>query len=450
MLQKMKLFLSFAFIIFIGSLIKARENPKILYLDTLESWNLHFQFTSVNQYHPAFRALYSGTNSLKPEAEEAMSVTSTLYYGQHLWQGAAFYLNPEIAGGRGMSSALGVAGYPNGECFRIGDATPTLYAARYFLHQYIALSSEGYEKVDDDENLIKDWIPARRLTITAGKFSLADIFDNNAYAHNPRQQFLNWALMGSGAFDYAANTRGYNYGIAVELIYPQWTFRVAGSAVPKVANGPDLEFKFNKAVAYTSEIEYKPALLSGPGSIRFLAFRNLSRAGNYLDAINDFKNGTDTTLNVNSLTTYGGKKFGLSLSADQELFKNFGVFLRAGWNDGHYATWAFTEIDRSFSTGINLNGDLWRRKDDNIGLALAVNGISDDHIKFLNAGGYGFIIGDGKLTHYGPESIIEFYYLMKISSFFYLSADYQFVNNPAYNKDRGPVNVFALRAHTEF
>lgn len=343
---------------------------------------------------------YTGTNSLKPEAEEAMSVTSTLYYGQRLWQGAAFYLNPEIAGGRGMSSALGVAGYPNGECFRIGDATPTLYAARYFLHQHIALSSEGYEKVDDDENLIKDWIPARRLTITAGKFSLADIFDNNAYAHNPRQQFLNWALMGSGAFDYAANTRGYNYGIAVELIYPQWTFRVAGSAVPKVANGPDLEFKFNKAVAYTSEIEYKPALLSGPGSIRFLAFRNLSRAGNYLDAINDFKNGTDTTLNVNSLTTYGGKKFGLSLSADQELFKNFGVFLRAGWNDGHYATWAFTEIDRSFSTGINLNGDLWRRKDDNIGLALAVNGISDDHIKFLNAGGYGFIIGDGKLTHY--------------------------------------------------
>jgi high affinity Mn2+ porin len=446
----MKKFLIFTFIIFANFLIKAQENSKILYLDTLETWNLHFQFTSVNQYHPAFHALYSGANSLKPEAEEAMSVTSTLFYGQRLWKGAAIYINPEIAGGKGMSSALGVAGYPNGECFRIGDPTPTLYAARYFLYQHIALSNEGFEKVDDDENSIKDRIPANRLTITAGKFSLADVFDDNLYAHNSREQFMNWALMGSGAWDYAANTRGYNYGLALELIYPQWAFRVAGSSVPKVANGPELEFKFNKAMAFNCEFEYKPAFLSRPGSIRLLAFKNFSRAGNYLNSVNNFINKTDSSLNVNSLPGYGGKKIGLSLSADQEIFKNFGVFLRTAWNDGHYATWAFTEIDRSFSTGINLDGEMWHRKDDNLGLAIAVNGISDDHIKFLNAGGYGFIIGDGKLTNYGNESIIELYYLMKISAFLYLTADYQFVNNPAYNKDRGPVNIFALRMHTEF
>jgi high affinity Mn2+ porin len=236
----------------------------------------------------------------------------------------------------------------------------------------------------------------------------------------------------------------------VEYNLPQFSFRGAISAVPTVANGPELEFHCGKAAGYTFESEYRNSLIGGhPGAIRALVFENQTKAGNYNNALEAYENGTDTTLNVNSLSNYGGSKIGLNINVEQEIVSGLGAFLRLSWNDGHFASWAFTEIDRSLGMGINLSGSKWKRGNDDIGLAISINGISNDHQRFLEAGGLGFIIGDGKLIHYKTENILEMYYQAKIVTSVFASADYQLIGNPAYNGDRGPVNVFSARVHVE-
>ena len=417
---------------------------------TVKPWNMHYQFTAIDQYHSGFHALYSGFNSLQNTPETAMTITSTLFAGLRLWHGGSLYFNPEISGGKGFSGATGIAGFPNGESFRVSESTPQISIARFFVRQRINLGN-GIDTMTDDINQVWEKVSPTNLTLTAGKISLADIFDNNKYAHDPRTQFLNWALMDGGAWDFPADTRGYTYAFILEYNLPRFSFRGAVSAEPTVANGPDLEFVWGKAAGYTFETEYRTSSIIGrPGVIRLLLFDNFSRAGNYDQAVDAFERGTDTSLNVNSHPGFGGSKTGFNLGIEQELNTVLGAFLRVGWNDGNYASWAFTEIDRSASVGINLLGSLWKRNDDNIGLALCINGISNEHQRFLNAGGYGFIIGDGKLTNYGTENILETYYLFKLISSLYASADYQLIENPANNKDRGPVNVFSARIHVAF
>ncbi len=419
--------------------------------DSIEKWSYHFQFTGIMQGHPAFSAPYSGQNSLSPERENAFSVTSTLFLGRKLWKGASFYFNPEIAGGKGISSALGVAGFTNGECFRIGDPSPALYLARAFIRQNIAIGKNEKQSTDADVNQLGgEKVPSSRITITAGKFSIADVYDCNSYSHDARAQFMNWALMSNGAWDYPANTRGYTYGIILELIKPTWAVRVSETMVPKKANGSDMDVNISQARGETIELEKDFKIKEHKGAIRVLAFRNLSRAGNYEKSISLYKSGVDTSLNVNTDTIYGGQKYGLGINIEQELTKDIGIFARAGWNDGKTATWVFTEIDLSASIGLNIRGRKWKRPDDIIGIAGLMNGISNEHVDFLNFGGYGFIIGDGKLTHYGAETIGEVYYNCQINKSLWLTADYQYVQNPAYNADRGPVHVWAIRGHVEF
>jgi len=256
--------------------------------------------------------------------------------------------------------------------------------------------------------------------------------------------------MSNGAWDYPANTRGYTYGAVVELIKPTWAVRVSEAMVPVRANASTMDEDVSKARAETIELEKDWSIKKKKGAIRVLAFRNLSRAGNYQDAITKFRNGTDTSLNVNTDTVYGGQKYGFGINMEQEIFDDLGFFARYSWNDGKTASWAFTEIDESFSFGLSLRGKKWLRLDDEVGIACVINNISNDHWQFLNAGGYGFIIGDGRLTHYGSETIGEIYYNLHVSKYFYLTADYQYVQNPAYNRDRGPVNVWAIRGHVEF
>ena len=271
------------------------------------------------------------------------------------------------------------------------------------------------------------------------------MFDNNTYSHDPRTQFMNWALMSNGAWDYPANTRGYTDAVAVEYITPRWEARIAGSLVPTYANGPDLDYNYLKASGTTFELVRNTAIKNHKGAIRFLAYRNLTKAPAYLDVIKN-----DPALDVIYGKNYGGVKYGFGINGEQELSDNLGVFLRAGWNDGKTATWAFTEIDRSASAGLNYIGKPWDRPGDVVGIAGVVNGISADHRAFLAAGGYGFIIGDGKLTNYSTENIAEVYYSAKLDKSLFLTGDYQFVANPAYNADRGPVNVFSVRVHVEF
>lgn len=413
-------------------------------------WNFHFQFTGIIQYNPRFQASYSGQNSFLPEAAHAYSVTTTAYIGRQLWKGASVYFDPEMAGGTGLSSTLGIAGFPNGETFRIGETAPVVYIARLFLRQQISFDHDHFDTLDNDINQVKEKVSRKRLTINFGKFGMADFFDQNMVSHDPRTDFMNWSLMNNGAYDYAANTRGYTGGLILEYYTPGWVLRAGTALMPVYANGPTLNFNWAKSNSETFEIQRNYLLHGLPGNARLLFYYNTSRAPAYQSVINEYKNGTDTSLDVIYGTTYGGKKFGMGLSVDQSLSSRLNGFYRLGWNDGKTATWAFAEIDNSVSIGIKYYGIGKGRTSDNIGLAFVSNGISASHRDFLSIGGYGFMIGDGKLPNYQRENIAELFYQVKIFEQLFATLDYQFVMHPAYNSDRGPVSLLAARVHIGF
>ncbi len=418
----------------------AQETPDT---NLIKDWSIHFQQTTITQYHPSFNALYSGTNSLNPEAETKTSLTSTLFLGRRLWENSEIYFNVEIAGGEGFSGSTGVAGFPNGEVYRVGSPTPTFNLVRFFIKQIFPLSS-GYNPVGDGENQIQTKKPDSYFSLSFGRFSLIDFFDNNKFSNDPRIQFINWSLMDNGAWDYPADTKGYTSGLVGEYIRPEWAFRISTAMVAKSANGMDMEYNIKYDHSETIEIEHDYSLLSQPGAVRTLFFLTHADMGNY-DLAAQLPAG-----NVNIIDTRanGRTKYGFGFNAEQNLTNNIGMFLRIGWNDGKNETWMFTEIDQTSNAGFYFDGSLWSRKDDNAGIAFVMNQISKDHQAYLKAGGYGFIIGDGNLN-YAPESILEAFYSLKVFEFLHASPDYQLIINPAYNKNRGPVNVFSIRIHIE-
>lgn len=410
-----------------------------------QRFNLHFQQTIITQTKPAFSAAYSGQNSLLKTHETASSLTTTLFGGARLWKGAEAYFNPEMSGGAGFSQTLGVAGFPNGETFRVGSAEPKIYIARLYLTQNFEWGTER-DTLDDEANQLAGTRSKRYLSVTAGKFGMSDFFDGNTFSHDPRTQFMNWSLMSNGAWDYPANTRGYIMGLFAELGQPNWTLRYAFTMVPTQANGSVLDEKISKANTQTLEYERRYQVNNQNGTLRVLGFYNKGKMGNYREAVSTNPAAPD----INAVNYYGHSKWGFGINAEQYITPSLGVFAKASYNDGHTETWFFTEIDRSLSFGSVLKGNSWKRSNDELGLALVGNGISGPHRNYLEAGGYGFIIGDGRLN-YHPEMIAELYY--KIDAYqkkLWLTPDYQFIANPAYNKDRGPVNVFSIRAHVEF
>jgi high affinity Mn2+ porin len=421
--------------------------------DSTEKWSHHFQLTSIGQGHQRFYSKYSGSNSLRDSNEVALSLTTTLFLGRKLWKNAAVFFNPEIAGGKGISYALGLAGAANGETFRVGTPEPKLYVARAYFEQHIALG-KGNEYRDADDNQLGGFVPASRITISVGKFSIADFFDDNAYSHDPRSEFMNWSLMSNGAWDYPANTRGYTWGAVVELIKPKWAARASWVMVPVKANGNVFDLNVGKAHAETVELERKLKFNNHTGAIKILAFENFSSAPSYSTAINAMRGGDTSLVNIISGKApgfdYGRMKYGVGFSYWQELSKSLGIFARGSWNNGTSCTWAFTEIDQSVSGGISIKAFAIKREDDVFGLAAVVNGISESHIAYLNAGGYGFMLGDGKLTRYNNEMIMETFYKIKFASSLWATLDYQLVFNPGYNADRGPVSIFGLRVHVEY
>jgi high affinity Mn2+ porin len=414
--------------------------------DTLKQqrFNLHFQQTIITQNKPGFSAKYTGDNSLLPTAETQSSLTTTLYGGARLWKGAQVYFNPEMSGGAGLSKTLGVAGFPNGETFRVGGDAPKIYIARAYLTQNFEWGNDK-DTLDDDANQLAGTLSKRHFTITAGKFGMADFFDGNSFAHDPRTQFMNWSLMSNGAWDYPANTRGYVFGLYTEFAQPTWTLRFALSMMTTEANGSVWDGRVGRANSQTLEFEKRYAINGQKGAFRIMAFNNNGKMGDYRAAL------AQSPVNpvIDSVLAYGRRKYGFGINAEQYLSKDFGVFAKASYNDGATETWFFTEIDRSLSFGGMLKGTSWKRAGDEVGLAFVANGISQAHRNYLAAGGYGFIIGDGKLN-YGTEMLAEFYYKVNVSKNIAISPGYQFIVNPAYNKDRGPVNVFSIRLHVEF
>ncbi len=410
-------------------------------------FNLHFQTTYIYQYKPAFGADYSGQNSIKTAEERDNSITATLYLGMRLWKGAELYINPEIAGGSGLSGAYGMAASTNGETFRVGDPSPTLYLARGYLKQTITLDHGKDTLMSDGQNQIQTSYSNRSLSFYLGKFSLGDLFDNNAYASGPRTSFLNWCFMNNGAWDYAANLRGYTYSFTTALQWDNMTYKAALATMPIVANGPDLNTDLSQEYAINAEVTRAFKLHKKDGHLRLLGYYNNGDMGNYSLAIANALPGN--VPNVISTRKYFRDKYGFGLNFDQQLTETLGIFARAGWSDGQNETWCFTEADQSVSAGLSINGANWKRKDDNIGVAIVVNGLSKIHEQYLADGGLGFQLGDGALN-YANETVAECYYNYKpISSGLWLSLDYQFALNPGYNKDRGPVNVFSFRAHVE-
>ena len=412
-----------------------------------KNWSLHLQATVIPQYHFNFSAKYTGANSLQTSEGTKVSVTNTYYIGRRLWRHAAVYFNPEIAGGEGLSKATGIAGFPNGETFRIGSAAPKLYIARAYLEQKFPLST-ATTLGEDDQNQLRENTPLAYFAVRAGKFSVADFFDNNSYSHDPRTDFMNWSLMSAGAWDYPANTRGYTNGLALELKKNQWALRTALVQVPRFANGQQLDNKLSGAFGTVLEAEKQFTIDPNSNIItRLGGFYNKAQMGNYQQAINDGLSQL-TDPDITGTRKYSRDKKGFYLNAEYNK-KNGGGFLRYSWNDGINETWAFTEIDRSFSIGWSFNGSAWKRSADKWGLAYVGNGISRDHRAYLQAKGYGFIIGDGQLN-YGIENIVELFYSYHIRLLHAsISPDYQFILHPAYNKDRGPVHVVALRLHVE-
>ncbi len=406
--------------------------------------NVHFQLTTVTQAHPSFGAAYSGRNSLSPESEHQTTVTSTLYLGTRLWKGGEIYVNPEMTGGSGLSKAFGIAGFPNGESFRVESPEPKIFLARALIRQTFAAGSD-MEPVEDAPNQLGGSRPVKRWTVTAGKFSITDIFDDNAYSHDPRTQFLNWADWTTGAWDYAADTRGYTWGVTLEYADREWAACFAAAAVAKVANGLEIDKDLHHAYSLMLELERKYEIGGRTGKAKVVLFDNRARMGNYREAVRE---AGDAAPDVAATRRLGRSKWGLAVNLEQSLGESGGLFLRGSFNDGRNEIWMYAEIERSLTVGGLRKHPLSRRPNDEAGLAFIVNALSRDHRDYLAAGGYGFMIGDGRLT-YGLEKIAELYYKALLHDHAWLTADYQFVENPAYNRDRGPVHVFGLRLHVE-
>ena len=417
--------------------------------DASENWSLHFQQTIIQQWHNDLSPRYEGDHSLQARENAKLSLTTTLFLGRRLWKGGAVYFNPEVAGGSGLSGATGIGGAPNGETFRIGDPSPQVYLARLYLRQLWALGP-AEEQDEDDLNQLKGSRPAHYLALNVGKFSIADYFDQNSYSHDPRTQFFNWSLMSAGGWDYPANVRGYTVGAVLEYVQPGLALRAGLSAMPTDANGPTLDFHYDKAQATTVELTKSYALRGHPGAVRLLGFRNQAAMGSYSLAVREAAGVfvPDVTLARADRRT----KYGFVVNAEQEISKAVGLFGRFSYNDGHNETWAFTEIDQSLSLGITSTGDRWQRPTDRLGGAFVANGLSPEHRAYLAAGGSGFILGDGRLD-YGLEYLGEVYYSIDFPRYHAaLSPDYQIVFNPGYNTSRlpGPVHIVALRVHVEF
>jgi high affinity Mn2+ porin len=412
----------------------------------LDDINLHGQFTFLWQGYPPMRSPYQGANSLPGTGEGRETSDATLYAGVRLWQGAELWINPEIDQGFGLANTLGVAGFPSGEAYKVGFAYPYARLPRTFIRQTINLGGDS-SKVDAGINQFAESQSANRLVLTVGKFAVTDIFDNNKYAHDPRNDFMNWSLVDTASFDYAADAWGYTYGAAAEWYQGDWTVRGGLFDLSSVPNSTDLDPSFGQ-FQWVGEIERRYMLWGRAGKVAVTGFLTRGRMGNFDDAI-ALAAVTGGPADIAAVRHYNSRG-GLSINLEQQITEELGLFARAGVANGDIEPYEFTDVDRTAAAGLSLAGKQWGRPDDTVGLAGVINGITKTHEAFLNDGGLGILVGDGMLPHPGPEQIVEAYYSYAVSASTHVSADYQFVVNPGYNEDRGPASIFSARLHTQF
>jgi high affinity Mn2+ porin len=407
-----------------------------------QTWNWHVQNTDIVQYHHGFAAEYSGPNSLDSGSEVAETVSLDLFAGVRLWRGAEAHVDALMWQGFGLSKTLGIEGFPNGEAFRLGTSVPNVTFARLLIRQTIGLGGEA-EAVEDDQLHLGGFQDSSRFTLTVGKMSAKDIFDNNAYANDPRTQFLNWALMANEAWDYPADSLGYMTGLAAELYLPPWAVRYGFFQMPDVSNGVGQDTHYLEAWGMVWELERRFTIKGHPGTVRFLAYLNRAHMGSFQEALDNPARPAD----IVATRTYR-YKYGFGLNLEQEIVKNVGIFSRVGWNDGQTESWTFADVDQTASLGLSIKGESWGRPNDTAGVAGVINGLTPAHRDFFAAGGTGILAGDGALT-YGLEKVLEVYYDFRVWNTLHVALDYQYVTDPAYNRDRGPVSVLGARLHWE-
>ena len=407
------------------------------------------QANFVFQANPAFFAKYSGQHSLGPEYQKATSRVLTFYTGVRLTKSFEILADVEEAGGAALSTGFGLAGFTNLDIVRNPSLSKDPYLARGMIHKVFALSKDT---VESDRNYLSLFteLPKRRLESRFGKFSMPDFFDQNAAGSDTHLQFLNWTVDNNGAYDYAADTRGYTVGGILDYADPRFGLRFAEALMPKVANGIDLDWKFWEAHAENLELDLPRGVLpKKPGVIRFIGWANHANMGIYRDAVAQFKAGLTPVPEITNHPWHITLKYGFGINLEQHLSPNFVAFARWGWDNGRTESFAYTEVDETFLEGLGIYGRKWHRKQDRAGVAFVSNGICRDHQTYLKDGGLGFLLGDGNLT-YGRENIFEAYYTAHVWRGIYLAPGVQHINNPGYNRDRGPVTVPSFRAHVEF
>jgi hypothetical protein len=422
------------------------------------------ELNTIFQTHPAFSAAYTGDHSLTPGAEAAVSGLLTVFLAYQPHRTTEIILDAEMAFGGGVSSALGVAGFTNLDVVRNPSLSSEPYVARFEIHQMIPLTRDWEENTDRGPITTFKMVPRHRIELRIGKMSTVDLFDINPAASDSHLQFMNWTVDNNGAYDYAADTRGYTYGLVVEYQGPFIEVRFGEMLMPKVANGIDIDFDVTRSHAEQLEVELKYLRRANwAGTLRVLGYENFANMGDYRAAIAAYLANPVTNPDVTASRRAGNTKFGFGLNVIQQLGPSVRAFARGGWNDGRHESFAYTEVDDTFEIGADLVGTWWRRPIDKIGLAFVTNGLSDAHREYLRLGGHGFLLGDacaftaascaqrpgGYLT-YGRENIVELYYNAHIWRGAFAAADVQLVDNPGYNQDRGPAWVFSLRGHLEF
>lgn len=411
-----------------------------------QNYAIHGQETFVLQANAAFRSLYQGPNSLSPRPHAKETFDLTLYAGFRPWKDAEIWVDPEIDQGFGLSDTLGIAGFPSGEAYKVGKWAPYPKLPRWFYRQTIDLGGES-EKVDPGLFQLGGHRSENNLVLTLGKFSVVDIFDTNDQSHDPRSDFMNWTIIDAGTFDYAANAWGYTYGAAAELNMAKWAIRAGAFDLSKVPNSEELDPGFSQ-YELDAEIEHRLSIAGQPGKIKLTFYLNHGRMGRFADAIRlaQVSGGPADIVPVRRMQN----RTGVSFNFEQQISKAVSVFVKGGVTNGAIEPYEFSDVDRTIAAGTTIKGSSWGRADDRIGIAGVLNAITRTHQKFLDAGGLGILIGDGRLPHPGPEEILESYYDVALAKPLHLSIDAQFVNHPGYNRDRGPVPIGAVRLHAEF
>jgi high affinity Mn2+ porin len=407
------------------------------------------QMNFIFQTHPPFRALYSGKNSLDPNYEKATSRVLTLYTGVRLNNSTELLFDLEEAGGSALSTGLGLAGNTDLDIVRNPLLSKAPYPARVMIHKVFALSEDKIENERNPLSLFEE-LPRRRLEIRFGKFSTVDFFDQNSVASDTHFQFTNWTVDNNGAYDYAADTRGYTVGVIADYEDRNWGFRFGEALMPKVANGIDLVWRPWQVHAENFEFELRHGLLpKKTGAVRLLAYTNYANMGIYRDAIAQFEKHLVPVPEITNHPWHVTRKYGFGINLEQNLARNLTAFARFGWDNGKTESFAYTEVDQTFAGGIGASGAMWHRRHDRAGLALVSNAICKDHQRYLADGGLGFLLGDGALN-YGREDIVETYYTAHVWRGIYVAPGLQHIVNPGYNRDRGPVLVPSFRLHLEF